>query len=59
MVDWLHILIWNRTKKPLTIALSGAGSGLMGKEAGSELSNVQYKSKKNCHYEFPHIMNIS
>jgi hypothetical protein len=25
MVDGFHILLWNRTKKPLAIALSGAG----------------------------------
>jgi hypothetical protein len=25
MVDEVHILIWNRTMKPLVIALSGAG----------------------------------
>jgi hypothetical protein len=25
MADWLHIPIWNRTKKPLAIALSGVG----------------------------------
>jgi hypothetical protein len=27
MVDGLHIPTWNRTKKPLAIALSGAGRG--------------------------------
>jgi hypothetical protein len=27
MVDGLHIHIWNRTKKSLAIALSGAGKG--------------------------------
>jgi hypothetical protein len=27
MVDGLHILIWNRTKKSLAIALSGVGKG--------------------------------
>jgi hypothetical protein len=30
MVDRLHILIQNRTMKPLAIALSGAGRGLEG-----------------------------
>jgi hypothetical protein len=32
MVDGLHIPIWNRTKKPLAIALSGAGKGLRERE---------------------------
>jgi hypothetical protein len=27
MVDGLHMPIWNRTKKPLVIALSGVGGG--------------------------------
>jgi hypothetical protein len=27
MVDGLQILIWSRTKKPFSIALSGAGKG--------------------------------
>jgi hypothetical protein len=31
MVDRLHILKQNRTMKPLTIALSGAGGGQRGK----------------------------
>jgi hypothetical protein len=34
MVDELHIHIWNRTKKPLAIALSGRRSGLRGKDDG-------------------------
>jgi hypothetical protein len=34
MVDWLHIRIWNRTKKSLSIALSGAGTGMMGRDDG-------------------------
>jgi hypothetical protein len=33
MVDGLHI--WDRTKKPLAIALSGAGRGLKGKNDGA------------------------
>jgi hypothetical protein len=53
MVDGLHILIWNRTKKPLAIALSGAGRGLRGRDDGSDLTNVQYKPSQNCHYESP------
>jgi hypothetical protein len=59
MVDGLHILIWNRTKKPLAIALSGVGRGLKRREDGDDLTNVQYKPNQNCYYESPHIMNIS
>jgi hypothetical protein len=59
MVDGLHILIWNRTQKPLAIALSGVGMGLTGRDDGGDLTNVQYKPNLNCHYESPHIMNIS
>jgi hypothetical protein len=32
MVDGLHIHIQNRTKKPLAIALNGAGRKLRGRE---------------------------
>jgi hypothetical protein len=35
MVDGLHIPVWNRTKKPLAIALSGARRALMGKDNGA------------------------
>jgi hypothetical protein len=35
MVDGLHIPIWNRTKKPLAIALSGVGRGLGGVAMGA------------------------
>jgi hypothetical protein len=31
----LHILLWNRTKKPLSIALYGAGRGLRGRDDGT------------------------
>jgi hypothetical protein len=58
MVDGLHIPIWNRTKKPLAIALSGVGRRLRGDDGGI-VNNVQYKSNQNCHYESPHIINIS
>jgi hypothetical protein len=34
MVDWLHIPIWNRTKKPLTIASSGEGGDWLGEIIG-------------------------
>jgi hypothetical protein len=55
MVDGLHIPIWNRAKKPLAIALSGVGRG-----DGGSVTNVQYKSNRNCYYEsLPCITNIS
>jgi hypothetical protein len=41
MVDGLHILIWKRTKKPLAIALNGAG--LRERDNGGDLTRVQYK----------------
>jgi hypothetical protein len=41
MVDRIHILIWNRTKEPLAIALSGAVWGLRGRKDGDDLTNVQ------------------
>jgi hypothetical protein len=51
MVDGLHIPIWNRTKKPLAIALSGVGRRLRGRDSGGNVNNVQYTSNRNCHYE--------
>jgi hypothetical protein len=51
--DELHILIWNRTKKPLVIALSGAGGELRGRDDGGDLTNVPYKPNQNCNYESP------
>jgi hypothetical protein len=51
MVDGLQILIWNRTKKLLAIALSGAGEGLKGQEGRDDLTNVQYKPIWNFHNE--------
>jgi hypothetical protein len=59
MVDGLHVSIWNRTKKLLAIALSRAGRGLKGRDDGGNVNNVQFKSNQNCHYESPHIMNVS
>jgi hypothetical protein len=44
MVDGLHILIWNRTKKSLEIALSWVGRGLRVRDNGGNVNNVQYKS---------------
>jgi hypothetical protein len=51
MVDGLHIPKWDRTNKPLAIALRGAGRGLRGRDDGSNVNNVQYASNQNCHYE--------
>jgi hypothetical protein len=53
MIDGLHILIRNRTKKPLAIALSGAGRGLRGRDNGGDVTNVQYRSIQNYHKDSP------
>jgi hypothetical protein len=53
MVDGFHILIWNRIKKPLENALSGAGRGYNGRDSGGNLTNVQCKTLWNCHNECP------
>jgi hypothetical protein len=50
VVDGLHIPIWNRTKKPLAIALSGVERGLKGRAYGGDITNVWNKSNQNCHY---------
>jgi hypothetical protein len=34
--------MWNRTKDPLAIALSGEGRGLKGTDGAGDLTNVQY-----------------
>jgi hypothetical protein len=44
MVNGLHILMGKRTtKKPLTIALSGAKRGQW-EDSGGDLTNVKYKT---------------
>jgi hypothetical protein len=56
MVDGLYIPIWNRTIKPLAIALSVCGGrGLRGRDDGGNVNNVQYKSTLNFHYESPPV----
>jgi hypothetical protein len=35
MVDGLHTHIWNKAKKPLATALTGAGEGLKGRDKGA------------------------
>jgi hypothetical protein len=40
MVDRIHIPIWNKTKKPLAIALSGVRRGLRGRDDGGNVNNV-------------------
>jgi hypothetical protein len=40
-------------KKPLATVLSGAGSGLRRRDGGGDLTNVQYKTIRNYHNEFP------
>jgi hypothetical protein len=58
MVDVLHILIQNKTKKPLAIALSGVGRRSRERDGGGELTNVQYKPIWNCHNEHPCTVSI-
>jgi hypothetical protein len=41
MADRLHIPTWNRTKKPLAIALSGVGGGWGGETMGTV--QIMYK----------------
>jgi hypothetical protein len=48
---WTAIPIWNKIKKPLAIALSGARRGLRRKDNGGDLINAQYKPKQNWHHE--------
>jgi hypothetical protein len=55
IVVGIYIPIWNGRKKPLAIALSGAGRGLRGRDNGSDLTNVQYKPNENCHHESPPV----
>jgi hypothetical protein len=45
--------LWNRTEKPLAIALSGVRRGLRVRDDEGNVSNVQYKSNQNCHYASP------
>jgi hypothetical protein len=59
MVDRHRIFIWNRTKKPLAIALSGVGRGLRERDGGGNLTKVQYKLIWNYHNESPCTTNIS
>jgi hypothetical protein len=60
VIDGLHLLTGNRTKKPLAIAVNGVGKWLRGRDHGGDLTNVQYKPNWNCHHEFPAcIMNLS
>jgi hypothetical protein len=55
MVNGLHIPIWNGTEKPLAIVLRG----LRGRDDVGNINNVQHESNQKCHYESPHIMNLS
>jgi hypothetical protein len=50
MVNGLYILRWNKTMKPLAIALSGQ-EGVEGKDCGGDLTNIQCKPIWNCHNE--------
>jgi hypothetical protein len=37
----------------VAIALSGVGKELRGRDEGGNVTNVQCKSNRNCHYESP------
>jgi uncharacterized protein with WD repeat len=54
MIDGFHIPIWNRTKKPLAIALGGMGTEQRGRDNEGNVNYVQYKSDWNCHFESSH-----
>jgi hypothetical protein len=41
MVDGLHISMWNKTKKPLAIALSGAREGTEGERQMYNISLIR------------------
>jgi hypothetical protein len=58
MVDGLHILVWNGTKRPLAIALSGVGRRWRGRDDGDNVTNVQYNPNWNCHYDSPLVLSI-
>jgi hypothetical protein len=47
------IYLFDRTRKPLAIALSGVEEGLRGRDDRGDVNNVQRKSNWNCHYEPP------
>jgi hypothetical protein len=54
MVDGFHMIIWNRTMKPVAIALSGLrGAWGVERDGGGDVINVQYKPVWNCHTESP------
>jgi hypothetical protein len=49
-MDFIHEI---EKKKSFSIVLSGVGQGLMGRDSGSDLLNVQYKPIGNFHNESP------
>jgi hypothetical protein len=51
------IYLYETELRNLAIALSGVGRGLMGRDNGDNVTNVQYKSIRNC-CQSPHITNI-
>jgi hypothetical protein len=55
MVDGLHILVRNRTKKSLAIALSEVERGLRGRESGGNITDVQYQSNRKVTMNPPSI----
>jgi hypothetical protein len=58
LIDFIY-LYETELKKPPATALSEVGRGLRGRDNGGNVNSVQYRSNWNCHYESPHIMNVS
>jgi hypothetical protein len=50
LMDFMYLY---ETKKPLAIALSGVVIGQRERDYGGNITNVQYKPNRNCHYESP------
>jgi hypothetical protein len=51
MLNGLRILVWNRTKKTLAIALVEWEKGLRRAENGGDLTNIKHKPNQNCNSE--------
>jgi hypothetical protein len=45
--------LYETTKKPLAIALSGMGKEQKRRDNRGNVNNVQYKCNWNCHYKTP------
>jgi hypothetical protein len=49
------IYLYETELENLAIALRGMGRGLKERDDGDNVTNVQYNSNQNCHYETPFI----